>query len=88
MKILLPYILETIKKLNVKHEVNFFDSGAVMVDIWHDNNLYVVQIDGDTIGLSLVTEDTTPFDIIPDQSFQDEISFKRAFEDIFRDVQQ
>ena len=58
-----------------------------MVDMWIKSNFYVIQIDGDTIGLSLVTEETTPFDIIPDQSFKDEISFKKAFENIFLNTQ-
>ncbi len=85
MKKLLPYISDTIKKSNVRHEIHSFDSGAVMVDIWVGEKFYVIQIDGDTIGLSLVTEETTPFDIIPDQSFNDVNAFKMAFENIFSD---
>lgn len=86
MKKLLPYIVDTIKQSNTKYEIHSFDSGAVMVDIWINNDCYVVQIDGNTIGLSLVTEETGLFDIIPDESFKDEISFKVAFEKIFLNV--
>jgi RNAse (barnase) inhibitor barstar len=83
MKKLLLYIKATIEKSNVKYEIHSFDSGAVMIDIWIGSKFYVVQIDGDTIGLSLITEETTPFDIIPDQSFKDSNAFKMAFEKIF-----
>ena len=87
MKKLQPYIVDKLTQFNAKHEVHSFDSGAVMVDIWIDNKFYVIQIDGDIIGLSLITEETTPFDIIPDKSFKDEVAFKKAFENIFTDVQ-
>lgn len=82
MKKLLPYIVDRIEKSKVKYEVHSFDSGAVMIDIWIDNNFYVIQIDGDTIGISLVTEETTPFDIIPDKSFKDESAFKETLDSI------
>ena len=86
MKKLLPYIVDTIKKSKVRHEIHSFDSGAVMVDIWIGNQFHVIQIDGDIVGLSLVTEATTPFDIIPDQSFKDVNAFKNAFEKIFSEI--
>jgi len=54
-----------------------------MVDIWIDQRLYVIQIDNDTIGISVVIEETTPFDIIPDNLFKDHVDFKTAFERIF-----
>lgn len=56
-----------------------------MVDFWVDQRLYVVQIDNDAIGISLVTEETTPFDIIPDYSFKNSKDFKIAFEKVFYD---
>lgn len=87
MKKLLPYIVDKLTQFNTKHEVHSFDSGAVMIDIWSGNKLYVIQIDDDIVGLSLVTEETTPFDIIPDHSFRDEVVFKKTFENIFTDRQ-
>jgi len=80
---LLPYIVDQIEKLKLKHKVHSFDSGAIMVDIWIDQRLYVIQIDNDTIGISVVIEETTPFDIIPDNLFKDHVDFKTAFERIF-----
>jgi RNAse (barnase) inhibitor barstar len=50
-----------------------------MVDMWIKGSFYVIQIDKESIGLSLITEDTTPFDIIPDFSFSDEDQFKKEF---------
>ncbi|WP_290711201.1 barstar family protein [Flavihumibacter sp. CACIAM 22H1] len=82
---LLPYIVGKIERLKLKHEVHSFDSGAIMVDFWVGQCFYVVQIDNDTIGISLVTEETTPFDVIPDYSFKNSKDFKTAFEKVFHD---
>ena len=82
---LLPYIVGKIKRLKLKHEVHSFDSGAITVDFWLDQRFYVVQIYNDAIGISLVTEETTPFDVIPDHSFKNSKDFKTAFEKIFHD---
>ncbi|CAN5530428.1 hypothetical protein BH10BAC3_BH10BAC3_25060 [soil metagenome] len=54
-----------------------------MIDIRIDDNFCIIQIDGNIIGFILVRKDTTPFNIIPDQSFSDVNSFKKAFENIF-----
>jgi len=83
VKELLPYIIERIHKSKTKYEVHSFDSGAIMVDIWIDDKFYVIQIDGDIIGLSLITQEAAPFDVIPDESFNDPNAFKTRFEDIF-----
>lgn len=82
---LLPYIVDKIERLKLKHEVYSFDSGAIMVDFWVDQHLYVIQIDNDSIGISLITEETAPFDVIPDYSFKSSKDFKVAFEKIFHD---
>lgn len=82
-KRLLLYIVDTVTEAKVKYKIHSFESGAVMIDIWLDDNFYIVQIDRNIIGLSLVTKDTAPFNIISDQSFRDVSSFKKAFENIF-----
>jgi RNAse (barnase) inhibitor barstar len=76
---LLPYIIEKVERLNLRHEVHRFDSGAIMVDIWIDRKFYVIQIDEESIGLSLNTQDTLLFDIIPDHLFSEENQFKKEF---------
>lgn len=83
MKDLLPHIISRLDKSKIKYEIHSFDPGAVMVDIFIADKFYVVQIDGDQIGLSLVTDKTLLFDIIPDKSYKDTNEFKNEFEKIF-----
>jgi hypothetical protein len=67
---------------NVKHQIHRFDSGCVMVDIWKDESLYVIQIERERIGLSLVDENTA-FDTVPDNVYKGWDDFKCDFEKIF-----
>lgn len=83
MKKLLPDIIDKLDKEKVKYEVHNFPSGAIMVDIFIGDKFYVIQIDGNEIGLSLNTEDTGIFDIIPDKSYTDPNAFNIDFEKIF-----
>lgn len=83
---ILPYILDQLKALNLKHVVHSFPSGAIMVDFWIDQSFYVIQIEDELIGISEVTEETTPFDIVPDSAFKSPDDFKMAFEEILRGV--
>jgi hypothetical protein len=80
MKDLLPYIVNRLDALDVRYEVHHFDSGTIMVDIFIEKVLYVIQISGNELGLSLVTDETGLFDIIPDKSYNDIEEFKKDFE--------
>lgn len=82
MKELLPYIVDQLERSNQRYEVHHFPSGAIMVDIWIADLVHVIQIDGDTIGLSQNTDETLWFDIIPDRSFKNDDEFKDAFQSI------
>jgi len=82
VKEILPYIITRLKKAKVKYEVHWFDSGATMIDIWVNNYFYVIQLDDDEIGLSLVTEKTLLFDNKPDSVFKDQETFKIELEKI------
>lgn len=84
MKALIPYIIQQAETGSARYEVKSFPSGAFMIDIRIADRLYHIQIDGNEIRLSEVTEDTGPFDNIPDQSFTDAGAFKQAFELIFQ----
>lgn len=53
-----------------------------MVDIWIDNRFYLVQVENELVGISLINEQTSPFDTIPDQIFKDIFSFRQSFEAI------
>lgn len=86
MKKILPNIINKLEIEKVKYEVHSFDSGAVMVDIFIGDKFYVVQIYGDKIGLSIITNETMLFDINPDKSFKDTIEFKCEFEKIFESI--
>ena len=80
---LLPYIVDSLKSHNTRHEIHKFASGAVMVDIWINDRFYVIQIDDKLIGLSFITENTSPFDMDPDITFSNTVEFKNEFEKIF-----
>lgn len=71
-------------KKKFRHEIHRFPSGAVMIDIWKDELLYVIQIYNNTIGLSLITPDNPGFDTVPDTSYDDWEKFNKDFEAIFR----
>ncbi len=86
MKALLPFIIDRIEKSKARYEVHSFDSGAVMVDIYIDEKFYVIQIDGDKIGISLNTEETGVFDIIPDKIFTEAGEFQIELEKLFNVV--
>jgi hypothetical protein len=83
MKDLLPYIVNRCVASKTRHEVHLFDSGTVMIDIWLRNDFYVIQIDGETIGLSLIDKNAPPFDLIPDRIFKERDKFIATFEEIF-----
>lgn len=80
---LLSYISNILKQTSVRFEVHTFDSGCAMVDIWLNGVFYVVQIEEDIIGFSIIRDEVPAFDTRPDQTFTDEIVFKKYFENIF-----
>jgi hypothetical protein len=78
---LLQYTIKLLKSMSVKHEYTSFDSGAVMLDIWHNNKFYVIQFD-DFIGVSEVNEETVGFDTIPNEKYFSEIEYKNKLKSI------
>lgn len=81
MNNVLEYVSNRLKEKEFRHEIHKFDSGAVMIDIWKDDLFYVVQIDEERTGLSLVDEDSG-FDPAPDKSYTDFEKFRIDFEKI------
>lgn len=77
------YAENYLKNKKIRFETMLFDSGALMIDIWVQNNFYVIQFDTEKIGLSEVTSETALFDIIPDRSFDTFEEFKLEFEKVF-----
>ncbi|MEO7312710.1 MAG: hypothetical protein ABIX01_20155 [Chitinophagaceae bacterium] len=61
----------------IRHEFTSFDSGSVMLDIWHNNKFYVIQFDVDGyVGFSEVNDDNMGFDTIPEEKFYNEVEYK------------
>jgi hypothetical protein len=73
------YIISRLKSEQIKFEIHEFESGAAMVDIWKDNLFYVIQLERELIGLSLI-KDNTVFDTIPDKTYKDKTDFLKDFE--------
>ena len=80
MEELIAYIETHLAKTSMRYEINKFDSGATMIDIWFLDKLYVVQHDKNIFGLSEVNDDTLLFDISPDKLFDSFEDFKFEFE--------
>jgi hypothetical protein len=68
---------------NVRYEVHTFDSGCAMVDIWKDDLFYVIQLERERIGLSLVDENAD-LSTIPDKTYNNFENFMIDFEKIFK----
>jgi RNAse (barnase) inhibitor barstar len=83
MRQFLTDIVNKLDTSDVKYEIHKFDSGAIMIDIFVQDKFYVVQIYKDEIGLSLNTDNTGVFDIIPDKTYKDPNEFKKDFSKIF-----
>ncbi len=75
------YVLEFIKSNNLKHEIHKFSSGALMIDLWKGDEFYVLQIEKETIGFSVINDDPE-FSTVPDKSYSDFRGFKDDFEKI------
>lgn len=80
---IITYAENYLKNKEIRYETMLFDSGSLMIDIWVQNNFYVIQFDTEKIGLSQVTSETALFDIIPDRSFYTFDEFKLEFEKLF-----
>jgi hypothetical protein len=80
---LFQYTIELLKLKSIRHEYTKFPSGAIMLDVWHNNKFYVIQFDvDDYIGFSEVNDDNIGFDTIPDEKFYDEIEYKNKLNSI------
>lgn len=82
MKEILERIVNLLSEKDLKHEIHKFDSGCFMIDIWKDDLVYVIQIEPEIIGISLIDENVG-FYTRPDKSYKDWDDFKIEFEKIF-----
>lgn len=71
-------VTEWLTDHSVDFESNRFQSGAYMIDIRHRGKLYVVQIEKESFGFSLVEE--PDFSTIPDIRFASKDAFFKHLE--------
>ena len=69
MKIFITDLIKLFNSSNIKYEVHTFDSGALMIDFWVNDDFYCVKIYNEEFGISRITDETLLFDIIPDFKF-------------------
>lgn len=82
MKEIPDRIVNLLREKDLRYEIHKFDSGCFMIDIWKDDLVYVIQIEPEIIGISLIDENVG-FDTRPDKSFRDWDDFKIEFEKTF-----
>lgn len=78
-------ILKVLAKRKIKHQFSDFDSGCCMIDIWKGDKFYVVQIEHDSIGVSLIVPNTIDLSTIPDNRFYDLEKFTERFNEILEE---
>jgi hypothetical protein len=78
---LLEYIEISIKERELEYEIELFASGCFMIDIWIQNDMISIQLENDSVGLSIIKEgETIAFTSVPDERFKDNGSFIKRFE--------
>ncbi|MDR6943448.1 hypothetical protein J2W55_003301 [Mucilaginibacter pocheonensis] len=63
------WLIMELDKRTIRYSVHEFASGNKMVDIWHNNLFYVIQIESNFAGVSLIIDDNSGFDLTPDAKF-------------------
>lgn len=75
-------ILEILSSEDIEFEINDFPSGCCMIDIWVGEQFYVIQIEPESIGISLV--EGPDFSTIPDERFYDFLNFSKRLNEILK----
>ncbi len=79
---LFRFTMNLLESKGIHHESTMFDSGAIMIDVWHNGKFYVIQFDTDGfIGFSEVNENIG-FDCNPDEKFYDSTKYKHKLNSI------
>lgn len=80
---LLEWTLLMLNDSNIKHELHSFSSGVYMLDIWHENNFYVLQFESNYIGFSKIGDDN-PFTTEPDRKLYSDSEFLHLMNSIIQ----
>jgi len=81
IKNIFQYTIELLKQMAIRHEFSSFPSGAIMLDVWHNDKFYAIQFE-DYIGVSEVDDDNMGFDTKPDEKYYNEIEYKNKLNSI------
>lgn len=73
------YTINVLEKKSIRHEYTRFPSGAVMLDVWHNDKFYVFQFE-EFIGLSEVNSEHVAFDLSPDEKFYSDTEFREKLD--------
>lgn len=83
--LLFQYTILQLRSMSIKHDWMKFDSGAIMLDVWHKNQFYVIQFDPDGyIGFSEVNDDNISFGNVPDERIFDESLYREKLHSILK----
>jgi hypothetical protein len=74
-------LINKLSELGIKTESHKFESGAIMVDIWLNNNFYVVSIEKEFIGFDQIDEESG-ITTIPDHKFFNINDFEKKLKSI------
>lgn len=75
------------KSYNATYEIFWYSSGCIMVDVWYNNRIFIVQLEFENekecFGLSELKESEPDFTSRADIYYKTTDQFKRAFSDLF-----
>ncbi|MDO7852976.1 hypothetical protein [Hymenobacter convexus] len=64
-------VVERLAQAGIRHEVQVFPSGTIMLDVWGRDRFYVLQFEEGVLGISEITEANPDFSTIPDEQVKD-----------------
>jgi hypothetical protein len=80
---LLELIKTSISDRELEHEIALFTSGCFMIDAWIKNDMISIQLENDSVGLSIMKEgEMVAFTSIPDERFKDNVLFIKRLEQL------
>lgn len=62
-------IVTILEKYSAKYKIHQLSS-IILIDIWHNEKFYVIQLEKSTFGLSEINVSNPGFDTIPDEKFK------------------
>lgn len=63
-------IVAILDRYPTKYKIHQLPSGVILIDIWHNENFFVIQLEKNVFGLSEINAGNPGFDTIPDERFK------------------